>query len=230
MLIENTFEVEADPDVVFAFLQNAHNVAACFPGAELTEELGDDSFKGKVKVKLGPVTASFTGTATIIELDEKARTAVLSAKGKDARGAGTAQAKAKMRVEPSGNGSQVFLETDLTVSGRLAQFGRGIMADVSARMVGDMAKSVQERIEAEQGEQKPAAEAEPAAEQAAAEGAEPKATETKPAQTKPAQTKPAETKQPEQPASAIKGTTLLKVMVAGMFRRLFARLRGRSRT
>ncbi|GLZ05649.1 hypothetical protein Acsp03_31150 [Actinomadura sp. NBRC 104412] len=223
MLIENTFEVEADPDVVFAFLQNAHNVAACFPGAELTEELGDDSFRGKVKVKLGPVTASFTGTATIVELDEKARTAVLSAKGKDARGAGTAQAKAKMRVEPSGNGAQVFLETDLTVSGRLAQFGRGIMADVSARMVGDMAKCVQERIEAEQGERKPAAaEAEPAAEQAAtSEGAEPKTAEPKAA---------TETKPAEQPASAIKGTTLLKVMVAGMFRRLFARLRGRSRT
>ncbi|GLY74239.1 SRPBCC family protein [Actinoallomurus iriomotensis] len=151
MIIENSFDVDADPDRVFDFLQNPHNVATCFPGAELTEDLGDDRYKGKVKIKLGPVTASFSGTARITEKDETARVAVLVAEGKDARGSGTAKATATMRVEPQEDGgSSVLLKTDLTISGRLAQFGRGIMADVSNRMVGDLAARVRDRIEAEQ--------------------------------------------------------------------------------
>ncbi|MFB9840060.1 SRPBCC family protein, partial [Actinoallomurus acaciae] len=149
MIIENSFDVDADPDRVFDFLRNPHNVATCFPGAELTEDLGDDRYKGKVKIKLGPVTASFSGTARITEKDEAARVAVLVAEGKDTRGSGTAKATATMRVEPTDGGSNVLLKTDLTISGRLAQFGRGIMADVSNRMVSDLATRVRERIEAE---------------------------------------------------------------------------------
>src|SRR5438094_695776 len=122
MLIENSFDVDADPDRVFDFLQNPHNVATCFPGAELTEDLGDDSYRGKVKVKLGPVTASFSGIARITERDEQAHVAVLVAEGKDTRGSGTAKAPATMRVEPSEGGSNVQLTTDLTISGKLAQF------------------------------------------------------------------------------------------------------------
>src|SRR3954469_10308102 len=126
MLIENDFDVDAGPDRVFGFLQDPHNVAPCFPGAELTEDLGDDRYKGKVKVKLGPVTAAFTGIARITEKDPVARVAVLVAEGKDTRGSGTAKATATMRVEPKedGGGSRVLLRTDLTISGKLAQFGR----------------------------------------------------------------------------------------------------------
>ncbi|HEY0536743.1 MAG TPA: SRPBCC family protein [Actinoallomurus sp.] len=274
MLIENSFDVDADPDRVFEFLQNPHNVATCFPGAELTEDLGDDQYKGKVKIKLGPVTAAFSGTAKITEKDETARRAVLVAEGKDARGSGTAKATATMQVEPTETGSNVLLKTDLTISGKLAQFGRGIMADVSNRMVGDLAARVRERIEAEEparadaaasAEATPAeaapAEATPAeatsAEAAAAPGAtaegadsgavsgattdtatEPAAAPTAgtataaaPATTPPAAAPkaPARTSAASsEPAGAIKATALLKVMVVGMFRRLFARLRGRS--
>src|SRR3569833_1284305 len=180
MLIENSFDVDAEPDRVFKFLQNPHNVATCFPGAELTEDLGDDQYKGKVKIKLGPVTAAFSGTAKIIEKDEAARTAVLLAEGKDARGSGTAKATATMRVEPKeGGGASVLLTTDLTISGKLAQFGRGIMADVSGRMVNDLAVRVRERIEAE-----PDGTAEtPAAEPAAAEAPAGEAAEAKSAET-----------------------------------------------
>lgn len=147
MLIENSFEVAADPDTVYRFLRDAHNVAACFPGAELVEDLGDDSYRGKVKIKLGPVTAAYQGVAKVIERDDAARTAVLMADGKDTRGAGTAKAQATMRVTPAGDGAAVVIATDLTVSGKLAQFGRGIMADVSGRMVGELANRVRERIE-----------------------------------------------------------------------------------
>ncbi|WP_345470303.1 SRPBCC family protein [Actinoallomurus oryzae] len=311
MLIENSFDVDADPDRVFGFLQNPHNVATCFPGAELTEDLGDDRYKGKVKIKLGPVTASFTGTARITEKDETARVAVLVAEGKDARGSGTAKATATMRVEPRDGGSSVLLKTDLTISGRLAQFGRGIMADVSNRMVGDLAARVRERIEAEPESGTPGAPAAgtpdttatetpaaapateaPATETAAADAAPSEAgtsagtteAEAPVATEPPATTKPSAATEPTmnadagagaesdagansgpgsgaaatgaktagdagkaaaptgtagaapasssassaEPASAIKASTMVKVVLAGMFRRLFARLRGRS--
>jgi carbon monoxide dehydrogenase subunit G len=147
MLIENSFEVAADPDEVYRFLQDAHNVAACFPGAELVEDLGDDAYQGKVKIKVGPVTAAYQGVAKVVERDAVARTAVLLADGKDTRGSGTAKARATMRVTPSGEGANVVLATELTISGKLAQFGRGIMADVSGRMVGELASRVRDRIE-----------------------------------------------------------------------------------
>jgi uncharacterized protein len=267
MLIENSFDVDADPDRVFEFLQNPHNVATCFPGAELTEDLGDDQYKGKVKIKLGPVTAAFSGIAKITEKDATERLAVLVAEGKDARGSGTAKATATMKVEATETGSSVLLKTDLTISGKLAQFGRGIMADVSGRMVNDLAVRVRERIESEGEAAAAPAEAAPAeavpaedvpapattaegetadsgalsgattdtaaataTPQAESEGAEkapattPAATSAKAAATTPA-AKPATS---SEPAGAIKATTLLKVMIVGMFRRLFARLRGRS--
>jgi len=253
MIIENSFDVDADPDRVFDFLQNPHNVATCFPGAELTEDLGDDQYKGKVKIKLGPVTAAFSGVARITEKDDVERIAVLVAEGKDARGSGTAKATATMRVEPKDGGSSVQLKTDLTISGKLAQFGRGIMADVSSRMVGDLAKRVRERIESESAAEAPAAEA-PATETAAApaeaetsagtaEAASPVPTApaaTSGATTETAAAAPAPAKAPtataikapaapaEEPASAIKASTMIKVVLSGMFRRLFARLRGRS--
>jgi carbon monoxide dehydrogenase subunit G len=249
MIIENSFDVDADPDRVFGFLQNPHNVATCFPGAELTEDLGDDQYKGKVKIKLGPVTAAFSGVARITEKDDVARIAVLVAEGKDARGSGTAKATATMRVEPKDGGSSVLLKTDLTISGKLAQFGRGIMADVSNRMVLDLAKRVRERIESES-----AAPAAPATETAAAapagagtsagtaEAASPvpaAPAATSAATTGTAAAPPAPAKAPaatatkapaaraEEPASAIRASTMIKVVLSGMFRRLFARLRGR---
>jgi carbon monoxide dehydrogenase subunit G len=239
MIIENSFDVDADPDRVFDFLQNPHNVATCFPGAELTEDLGDDRYKGKVKVKLGPVTAAFSGTAKITEKDAAERLAVLVAEGKDARGSGTAKATATMRVaaKEDGDGSHVQLRTDLTISGRLAQFGRGIMADVSNRMVGDLAERVRERIESEP--EAGAAEAEAAetgaaeteaAEPAAASGGESGAvsgTTTETAADE-AKTASAPAEPAGEPESALKASTLLKVMISGVFRRLFARLRGRS--
>lgn len=199
MLIENAFEVDADPDRVFGFLSDAHNVATCFPGAELTEELGDDSYRGKVKIKVGPVTAAFTGTATITERDEAGRVAVLSAEGKDTKGTGTAKATARMTVTPADGGSAVRLSTDLTISGKLAQFGRGIMTDVATRMVGELAARVRDQLTA------------PAAASGVATMAAP-VTAAAPA--------PVE-------AAPISAGSILRTIVAGWFRRLAARFRSR---
>ncbi|WP_284742714.1 SRPBCC family protein [Amycolatopsis sp. RTGN1] len=217
MLIENSFEVAADPDEVYRFLQDAHNVAACFPGAELTEDLGDDSYQGKVKIKVGPVTAAYQGVAKVVERDAVARTAVLLADGKDTRGSGTAKARATMRVTPAGEGSSVVLATDLTISGKLAQFGRGIMADVSGRMVGELASRVRERIE--QGE--PAA-APTAAAPANAAATEPSAAQ--PALAVPAPAAPPVSK-PRAEVPPMKASELIRIVLAGMLERWAARLR-----
>jgi carbon monoxide dehydrogenase subunit G len=201
MLIENSFEVAADADKVFDFLQDAHNVAACFPGAELTEDLGEDSYRGKVKIKVGPVTAAYQGIAKVVERDATTRIAVLVAEGKDTKGAGSAKAKATMRVTPSGAGANVVLETDLTISGKLAQFGRGIMADVSGRMVGELAGRVRELIEQEE------------AVPVAAEAGEPAVAVV--------QTAPV----PRTEAPPLKASTIIRSVLSGFFKRLAARLR-----
>ncbi|MFJ1768571.1 SRPBCC family protein [Amycolatopsis sp. NPDC088138] len=200
MLIENSFEVAADPDEVYRFLQDAHNVAACFPGAELTEDLGDDSYQGRVKIKVGPVTAAYQGVAKVVERDAVARTAVLLADGKDTRGSGTAKAKATMRVTPAGDGANVVLATDLTISGKLAQFGRGIMADVSGRMVGELAARVRERIE---------------------QGAPADVETAEPAPAAP----PPPVSKPRAEAPPMKASELVRFVLAGMLERWAARLR-----
>lgn len=150
MQIENFFRVAADPDRVFGFLQDANNVVACLPGAELVEDLGNDSYRGQVRIKVGPVTAAYTGVATITRRDPVERITVLVAEGRDTRGNGSAKATATMRVFPTDDdtGSTVQLNTDLAVSGKLAQFGRSVMSDVSGRMVGEMASRVRDMIEA----------------------------------------------------------------------------------
>ncbi|WP_326836134.1 SRPBCC family protein [Amycolatopsis rhabdoformis] len=229
MLIENSFDVAADPDEVFTFLQDAHNVAACFPGAELVEDLGDDSYRGKVKIKVGPVTAAYQGVAKIVEKDGVARVAVLVADGKDTRGAGTAKAKATMRVTPAGEGAHVALETDLTISGKLAQFGRGIMADVSGRMVGELASRVRQRIE--NGGEVLAAPVASAAPVGAASGATPSAAASPavngaaaPAAAAATTTAPRPAPQFEE-APPMKASVLIRIVLAGYLERWAARLR-----
>jgi carbon monoxide dehydrogenase subunit G len=219
MLIENSFPVAADPDRVFDFLQDADNVVTCMPGAELVEDLGNDSYRGKVKIKIGPVTAAYSGVATITRKDPVERVAVLLAEGRDTKGNGSAKATATMRVTAAGDGvsSTVQLSTELSVSGKLAQFGRGVMADVSNKMVGEMANRVRTRIEADNA---------PVA--TAADSGAVTADGTPPA------TAPVTTAPPAAPApvaagdDAIKASAIVWSVLAGVFRRLFARLRGRG--
>lgn len=228
MLIENSFDVTADPDRVFAFLSDAHHVVACMPGAELVADLGDDSYQGKVKIKIGPVTAAYSGTATITERDAAGRVAVLLAEGKDAKGNGAARATATMRVEPSGSGSTVRLATDLSVSGKLAQFGRSVLADVSNKMVGEFASRVRVAIESTNSPTGRAdSAADSTADSAAAVADSGAVPAGQPAGAAPATT-PVAVSAPPRPAQddAIKASGIVWSVLAGMVRRLFARLRG----
>lgn len=148
MQIENRFPVQAAPDTVYAFLVDVNRVVACMPGAELSEVVDPETFKGKVKIKVGPITVAYSGTAKIVEKDEARRLAVLEASGKETTGPGSAQAKATMTVTEQGTGSEVVLATDFTVAGRVANFGRGVMEDVSRRLVSQMADCIKANLEA----------------------------------------------------------------------------------
>jgi carbon monoxide dehydrogenase subunit G len=143
MVIENEFVVDAAPDDVYALLVDVERVAPCIPGAEVLGRRDDGAYDAKATVKLGPMSLTYKGTAEIAEADPEARKAVLRAKGADQKGQGTAQALMSMQVEPEGAGSRVKMSSDILVSGRVAQMGRGIMQDVATRMIGEMAKALE---------------------------------------------------------------------------------------
>src|SRR2546430_3922268 len=148
MHLENEFAVAAPPERVYSFLLDVNRVVTCMPGAELSEVVDPDTFKGKVKIKVGPITVAYNGTARIAERDEAARSATLEASGRETTGPGSARATARMSVEGEGADSTVRLLTDFTVAGRVANFGRGVMEDVSRRLVGQMAACIKSNLEA----------------------------------------------------------------------------------
>jgi uncharacterized protein len=148
MQIENQFDVTASPDRVYAFLLDVNRVVTCMPGAELSEVVDPTTFKGKVRIKVGPITVSYNGTARISERDDVNRVATLEAEGRETTGPGSARATARMSVAGDGDGaSTVKLVTDFTVAGRIANFGRGVMEDVSKRLVSQMADCIKSNLE-----------------------------------------------------------------------------------
>ena len=144
LLIENRFEVAAQPDEVYRLMLDVERVAPCIPGAEVTGQGEDGSYDARVTVKLGPVSMTYRGTVAIESHDDAARTAALRAKATEARGQGTAQATMTMAVEAAeAGGSSVSVSTDMLVTGRVAQMGKGIMQDVATRMIGQMARNME---------------------------------------------------------------------------------------
>lgn len=152
MLLNNSFEVAQPTDKVWAFFENIPQVAACLPGANLTEDLGDDAYGGSVGIRMGPVRMEFAGRAQIRDRDPAARTLVLDASGADPKGRGQAQMLVDVRLVPLGGGTRVDLGQDLQLSGAAAQYGRGMIQDVTAVLMRDFATNMQRRIVAiEQG-------------------------------------------------------------------------------
>jgi uncharacterized protein len=148
MLIKNEFEVAEPVDTVWQFFDNIPQVAACLPGAELTEDLGDDRYKGKVAVRMGPVRLQFAGTADITERDEAAKRVVVHASGADEKGRGQASMVVTATLARTGRGTtKVGVVQDLQLSGAAAQYGRGMISDVSAVLMRDFAANMQSRIE-----------------------------------------------------------------------------------
>jgi carbon monoxide dehydrogenase subunit G len=182
MQIENSFEVAAAPDKVFAFLLDVNQVVGCVPGAELAEVVDPNTFKGRVKIKVGPVTVAYAGTAKISGRDEATRTATLEGEGRETTGPGNARAKATMHVEAAEGGSRVTINTDYTVAGRVAQFGRGLMEDVSKSLVAQMAACIKAKLETPE---EPAAGAGATADPGGASVAQPQAPPSTPPVAKP---------------------------------------------
>jgi carbon monoxide dehydrogenase subunit G len=138
--LENNFEVPVPVERAWEALLDIERVAPCMPGATLTNHEGDD-FTGTVKVKLGPVSLTYKGKGRFVEKDEAARRVKLNASGADSRGAGTAQANVTATLVPMGDNGPTRVEvvTDLDITGKAAQFGRGLIGDVSAKLIGQFA-------------------------------------------------------------------------------------------
>lgn len=145
MELKNEFRVNVPIDTAWATLTDVEYIAPCMPGAQLTEIDGDD-FKGQVKVKVGPITAQYKGQARFVEKDEQARRAVLNAKGRDTRGAGNAEADVIAQMTEEDGGTRIEITTDLKVTGKVAQFGRGVMADVSEKLIGQFVASLEAKL------------------------------------------------------------------------------------
>jgi carbon monoxide dehydrogenase subunit G len=135
MNIQDEFRVGVPVEEAWSVLLDVERIAPCMPGAQLQEVEGDE-YRGIVKVKVGPITAQYKGAARIVEADESARRIVIKAEGRDTRGQGNASATVTAALAPDGDGTRVSIDTDLNVTGKVAQFGRGVMADVSSKLLG----------------------------------------------------------------------------------------------
>jgi carbon monoxide dehydrogenase subunit G len=178
MELSNEFVVPVGVDEAWVLLTDVERIAPCMPGAELQEIEGEE-YRGIVKVKVGPITAQYKGKATFVEKDDAAHKAVLRAEGRDTRGQGNANATITATLESEGDGTKVKVVTDLAITGRAAQFGRGVMADVSTKLLGQFVDCLEKNVlgaaatgEADGGavaEAAPAGEAAPAEQEAPAE-------------------------------------------------------------
>ena len=145
MKIEDEFRVDVSVDEAWKVLLDVERIAPCMPGAQLQEVEGDE-YRGIVKIKVGPITAQYKGVAKITEADETDHTVVLQAEGRDTRGQGTASATVTATLTPDGSGTVVHIDTDLNVTGKVAQFGRGVMADVSSKLLGQFAQNLERDV------------------------------------------------------------------------------------
>ena len=149
MKLEQSFEVRAPVERVWETLIDIERVAPCLPGAEVSEAGGDGTYRGSFSVRLGPTTAAYRGELRMEEVDEAARRVVMWASGQDKRGQGSAKASIVSTMRGEGDATRVDVETDLTITGRLARFGRGgMIQDVSNRLLKEFADCLQQKIEA----------------------------------------------------------------------------------
>lgn len=151
MDLQNIFEVPLPPDRAWAVLMDIERIAPCMPGAELLETVDPQSYKGKVSVRLGPVALSFSGIARFVEIVAAEHRARVEAQGTDSKGRGGANATIRFALAPSGTGTRVTVDTQLNLSGAVAQYGRGagMIQSVAGQLIGQFAKNLANEIAAE---------------------------------------------------------------------------------
>jgi carbon monoxide dehydrogenase subunit G len=148
MIFENSFVVAVTPDAAWKIILNVPEIAPCLPGANLTEQIDDNTYKGNVSVKLGPVALTFNGTAQIVQRDDVEHTATVRANGSDAKGRGAAKAEARFKLLPDPRGTKVQVVTDLTLTGSVAQYGRGVglIQSVAAGLIEQFEQRLNDRL------------------------------------------------------------------------------------
>ncbi len=160
MNITQEFVVDRPADAVWSFFGDVPEVARCLPGAELTDDLGEGQYAGKLEAKLGPMTVSFEGKASVIR-DEDAHTGHIDGSGADRRGGSRGRVKVDYSVKPEGDGTKVIVDADVTLQGPAAQFGRvGLIKEMSSRLIGDFTSCLEAKLGAETVEEAAAIEAE----------------------------------------------------------------------
>jgi carbon monoxide dehydrogenase subunit G len=147
MELSNEFRVGKPVDEAWVVLTDVERIAPCMPGAEL-QEVVDDEFRGVVRIKVGPITAQYKGAARFLEKDDDQHRAVLRAEGRETRGQGNANATVTAQLQADGDGTKVSVVTDLMVTGRVAQFGRGVLGEVSAKLLDQFATCLEEKLQA----------------------------------------------------------------------------------
>jgi len=157
MEFDNTFTVSAPIDEVWNAVLDVERVAPCVPGASVIEQTGDNAYKVAIKVKLGPVSMTYNGDVEIVESDADARRAVMSAKARESRGQGTADATVEMRLSQENGTTQGAIHTDVAISGKAAAMGQGIIGDVSARLIDTFAGNLATMLSEPQAPAEPAA-------------------------------------------------------------------------
>jgi uncharacterized protein len=148
MEFDNSFEVPLPPAEAWKVLLDIEGIAPCMPGAELSEVLGENSYKGKINVRLGPVALTFAGVVKVEDIDNDKHSARVAAQGTDAKGRGGAQAASVFRLEPAGSGCKVLVHTNLNLSGAVAQYGRGvgIIQATATQLMNQFAKNLKEKL------------------------------------------------------------------------------------
>jgi carbon monoxide dehydrogenase subunit G len=218
MKLEHSFKVDAPLQTVWEALIDVERVAPCLPGAEITEAGEDGTYRGSFSVRLGPTTAAYRGELAMEEADETAHRAVMRASGQDKRGQGTAKATIVSTMREDAGVTTVDVETDFTITGRLARFGRGgMMQDVSNRLLRDFSNCLQKTIETAEPTAQTSAEAAAATSTSSAEPAAPSASAAAPRPPVPA------------PARPVGGFSLFLRALLDRLRRALGRGRGSGR-
>jgi uncharacterized protein len=148
VLIKHSIEVDQPIEKVWEFCSDVPQVAACLPGAALHDEIGPDQYAGKVGISMGPVKMNFTGTADITKRDEANKTITIDAAGADEKGQGQANLGLHLKLVPTAGGTRLEVEQDIQLSGAAAQYGRGMINDVSQVLMRDFANNMQARLDA----------------------------------------------------------------------------------
>jgi uncharacterized protein len=215
MKIENTVEVDAPLDRVWALVNDIPRVAPCMPGAALTGVLDDRTYEGTVAVKLGPLRMSYKGKVTVEDVDEANHSARLAASGRDTKGAGTAKASVETRLESAGDTrTRLHVTSDVQLTGKVASFGRGgAINDVATRLFGQFADCLRATLEAESATPEPTT---PAPAPAAS-------TPSAPTPSAPA---PAEATSTPTPAKALDAGSLVGTVIKGRLQALFQAIAG----